>query len=112
MQRAVKTLQPFEFRSDFTVADAPEPVIEPVEELGSEVTLHLEHQLTLHLVEVTIFGLPLDMPIWVDSRVLGRDRVIVGGGNRSSKVIIPPAELNKIPGLEFVEGLAVEPPAQ
>ena len=32
MQRAVKTLQPFEFRSDFTVADAPEPVIEPVEE--------------------------------------------------------------------------------
>ena len=61
---------------------------------------------------VTIFGLPLDMPIWVDSRVLGRDRVIVGGGNRSSKVIIPPAELNKIPGLEFVEGLAIEPPAQ
>jgi len=60
---------------------------------------------------VTIFGLPPDMPIWVDSRVLGRDRVIVGGGNRSSKVIIAPAELTKMPNLEVVDDLALEPPA-
>ncbi len=61
---------------------------------------------------VTVFGLPEGMPIWVDSRVLGRDRVIVGGGNRSSKVIIAPAELRKLPNLEVVDGLATEPPAQ
>ncbi|MGD9932911.1 MAG: YbaK/EbsC family protein [Dehalococcoidia bacterium] len=58
---------------------------------------------------VTIFGLPADMPIWVDSRVLGRERVIVGGGNRSSKVIVRPDELRKLPDLEFVEDLAVLP---
>lgn len=58
---------------------------------------------------VTIFGLPADMPIWVDSRVLGRERVIVGGGNRNSKVIVRPGELRKLPDLEFVEDLAVLP---
>ncbi|MEZ5997297.1 MAG: hypothetical protein R3B98_01205 [Hyphomonas sp.] len=32
MQRAVKTLQEFEFRNDFTIVEPPEPVVEPVEE--------------------------------------------------------------------------------
>jgi prolyl-tRNA editing enzyme YbaK/EbsC (Cys-tRNA(Pro) deacylase) len=61
---------------------------------------------------VTAFGLPDGIPVWVDSRVVERDLVILGGGNRSSKLEITPAELAKAANLEVVEGLAFEPPAQ
>src|SRR5439155_14020663 len=42
---------------------------------------------------VTVFGLPPDLPIWVDSRVMGRERVILGGGSRSFKILAPPEAL-------------------
>src|SRR3954449_12286464 len=29
---------------------------------------------------VTVFGLPPELPIWIDSRVMARPRVILGGG--------------------------------
>jgi prolyl-tRNA editing enzyme YbaK/EbsC (Cys-tRNA(Pro) deacylase) len=62
---------------------------------------------------VTVFGLPSELPIWVDARVVGRERIVLGGGSRSSKVIAPPSILLKLPGAEVVEGLATEPaPAQ
>ena len=38
---------------------------------------------------VTVFGLPADLPIWVDAAVMGRDRIVLGGGSRSWKVIAP-----------------------
>jgi prolyl-tRNA editing enzyme YbaK/EbsC (Cys-tRNA(Pro) deacylase) len=60
---------------------------------------------------VTVFGLPSDMPIWVDARVVARERTVLCGGNRASKVIAAPAILLKLPGAEVVEGLAIEPPA-
>ena len=59
---------------------------------------------------VTVFGLPPDMPIWVDSRVMARERIVLGGGSRSCKVLGPPALLEALPGVEVVEGLATEPP--
>jgi prolyl-tRNA editing enzyme YbaK/EbsC (Cys-tRNA(Pro) deacylase) len=55
---------------------------------------------------VTVFGLPEALPVWVDGRVMTRDRVVVGGGSRSWKVILAPAALRSIPGVEVVEGLA------
>ena len=55
---------------------------------------------------VTAFGLPEGMPLWVDSRVMERPLVVLGGGNRSSKLKITPEELRKAAGLEIVEGLA------
>ena len=58
---------------------------------------------------VTVFGLPDDMPIWVDSRVMARERVVLGGGSRSWKVIAPPAILERLPNVEIVEGLARTP---
>jgi prolyl-tRNA editing enzyme YbaK/EbsC (Cys-tRNA(Pro) deacylase) len=58
---------------------------------------------------VTAFGLPDGMPLWIDSRVMERPLVILGGGNRTSKLKIAPAELAKARGIEVVEGLAVEP---
>ena len=55
---------------------------------------------------VTVFGLPRELPIWVDSRVMRRERIGLGGGSRSSKVIAAPEILLKLPGAEVVEGLA------
>lgn len=58
---------------------------------------------------VTVFGLPADLPIWVDSRVMARERIVLGGGSRSWKVIAAPAILRALPGAEIVEGLAADP---
>ncbi|HYH08851.1 MAG TPA: YbaK/EbsC family protein [Thermoanaerobaculia bacterium] len=46
---------------------------------------------------VTIPGLPEGVPIYIDERVMERPRIIIGGGNRSSKIRIAPAELLKLP---------------
>jgi prolyl-tRNA editing enzyme YbaK/EbsC (Cys-tRNA(Pro) deacylase) len=46
---------------------------------------------------VTIPGLPEDVEIYVDERVMERPRIIIGGGNRSSKIRIAPPELLKLP---------------
>jgi prolyl-tRNA editing enzyme YbaK/EbsC (Cys-tRNA(Pro) deacylase) len=58
---------------------------------------------------VTVFGLPAELPIWVDARVMTRERIILGGGSRSTKVIAAPEILLKLLGAEVVEGLATEP---
>lgn len=58
---------------------------------------------------VTVFGLPSGMPIWVDSRVMARDRIVLGGGSRSWKVIAAPSILRAMAGVEVVDGLATEP---
>jgi prolyl-tRNA editing enzyme YbaK/EbsC (Cys-tRNA(Pro) deacylase) len=55
---------------------------------------------------VTPFGLPAELPIWVDAAVMDRPRVVLGGGSRSWKVIAPPAILLALPNAEVVEGLA------
>jgi prolyl-tRNA editing enzyme YbaK/EbsC (Cys-tRNA(Pro) deacylase) len=58
---------------------------------------------------VTVFGLPDDLPIWVDARVMARERIVLGGGSRSWKVIAPPAILRALPRMEEIEGLATDP---
>ncbi len=55
---------------------------------------------------VTPFGLPADVPVWVDAAVMGRERIVLGGGSRSSKVVAGPDVLRALPGVEIVEGLA------
>jgi prolyl-tRNA editing enzyme YbaK/EbsC (Cys-tRNA(Pro) deacylase) len=54
---------------------------------------------------VTIFGIA-NMPIYIDSAVLEQDEVIMGGGNRSNKVVLDPNELKKLGNVEIVAGLA------
>lgn len=57
---------------------------------------------------VTIFGLPVGMPVWLDARVLECDRIVVGAGSRSAKIRLDPTQLADIDRYEFVEGLANE----
>jgi prolyl-tRNA editing enzyme YbaK/EbsC (Cys-tRNA(Pro) deacylase) len=54
---------------------------------------------------VTIFGIPDDIPIWIDNRVGEKDWVIVGAGTRTAKIRIDPDELRTHARFEFVEGL-------
>lgn len=67
----------------------------------------------MELGGVTPFGLPDTLPLWIDSRVMDCEEIILGGGNRSSKVLMPPAGLAKLPSVEIVENLAliIEPQA-
>jgi len=58
---------------------------------------------------VTVFGLPGELPIWVDGRVMERERIVLGGGSRSWKVIAPPEILLTLPNVEVVDGLATHP---
>lgn len=55
---------------------------------------------------VTAFGLPAGLPLWVDAAVMERERIVLGGGSRSWKVLAPPSILLTLPGVEVVEGLA------
>lgn len=55
---------------------------------------------------VTPYGLPSGLPIWVDAAVMGCERVIVGGGSRDRKLLVPPASLAALPGVEVIPDLA------
>ena len=54
---------------------------------------------------VTAIGIT-DAPIYVDSAVMRRPQVVMGGGKRSSKLLLDPRELLKLPNVEVIEGLA------
>ena len=69
----------------------------------SEQTLALTH---MQIGGVTVFGLPEDLPVYVDSAVMDQPQVIVGGGNRSSKILLGPRELQKLPNVHVTQGLA------
>jgi prolyl-tRNA editing enzyme YbaK/EbsC (Cys-tRNA(Pro) deacylase) len=60
---------------------------------------------------VTPFGLPADLPIWVDAAVMDRERIVLGGGSRSWKVLAAPEILTQLPNVEVVDGLAGIPGA-
>jgi prolyl-tRNA editing enzyme YbaK/EbsC (Cys-tRNA(Pro) deacylase) len=56
---------------------------------------------------VSPFGLSPDLPLWVDARVVEPDWVVLGGGNRTSKLKIDPRWLRALPRAEIVDGLAI-----
>jgi prolyl-tRNA editing enzyme YbaK/EbsC (Cys-tRNA(Pro) deacylase) len=63
----------------------------------------------MELGGVTPPGLPSDLPLWVDSRVMERRFVILGAGTRSAKIRVSPDYFRKLPQAEIVEGLAKDP---
>lgn len=72
---------------------------------GADVTVELTGMV---IGGMTPVGLPSNLPLWIDRRVMGRDRVIIGAGSRNWKIIVPPAVLTKLPNAEVVEGLALD----
>ncbi len=52
---------------------------------------------------VSIAGLPADLPLYIDQKVMEAPRVIIGGGNRSSKARLAPQELLKLPNASVAE---------
>lgn len=46
------------------------------------------------------------MPIYVDAAVMQVPEIIMGGGNRSSKILLAPDELCKLPNMTIIENLA------
>ena len=54
---------------------------------------------------VTPFGVE-GYPIYIDSAVMRQPEVVMGGGNRSSKLLLNPAEMTKLPDAAVIEGLA------
>lgn len=59
---------------------------------------------------VTPFGLPDEVPLWIDGRVMDLDRVVLGGGSRDRKVLAAPEVLTAVGG-EVVDALAKEIPS-
>jgi prolyl-tRNA editing enzyme YbaK/EbsC (Cys-tRNA(Pro) deacylase) len=60
---------------------------------------------------VTPFGLPGDLRIWIDARVMEPDWIILGAGSRSAKIRINPALLGALANVTVVNGLAKPPTA-
>jgi len=83
-------------RREMGVRKASFAAAEPVRELTG-----------MEIGGVTPFGLPDDLPVLVDARVMEPDWVILGGGNRSSKLRVAPSVLEALPAVRVIEGLAV-----
>ena len=56
---------------------------------------------------VTALALPDGLPLWVDAAVMAQEKIILGGGSRSMKVLVPPTVFERLPGAEVVDALAL-----
>lgn len=65
-------------------------------------------QTRMEIGGVTPLGVPEGLPVWIDESVMGLEYVILGGGNRTSKIKVPPQILSLQPGVETVPGLALQ----
>jgi prolyl-tRNA editing enzyme YbaK/EbsC (Cys-tRNA(Pro) deacylase) len=55
---------------------------------------------------VTVFALPPELPIYVDETLFECERIILGGGSRSTKVLVAPEVLKRLAGATVVPGLS------
>ena len=55
---------------------------------------------------VTPIGLPPGLRVWVEATVMDLDYIILGGGNRTSKLKVPPAIFGMLPDCDIVAELA------
>ena len=56
---------------------------------------------------VTPFALPIELPIYVDHKIMRLEKLIVGGGRRSGKILIHPDELLKISSVQVIQDLSL-----
>jgi prolyl-tRNA editing enzyme YbaK/EbsC (Cys-tRNA(Pro) deacylase) len=59
---------------------------------------------------VVAIGLPEEVPVYVDDAVFALPEVLMGGGNRSSKLLLAPGELLKMPQAQRILGLGLVQP--
>jgi len=57
---------------------------------------------------VTPFALPAGLQVYADKKVLSVERLILGSGSRSSKILVAPQDLRKLPNMRFVAGLSID----
>lgn len=78
--------------------------------LGVKKASFADAETTMRLTSMLIGGVTAvgisDLSIYVDSAVMRQSEVVMGGGNRSSKIRLDPQELLKLPNVEVIEGLA------
>ena len=79
--------------------------------LGARKVSFANIEETAKLTEMDIGGVtPLtlssSLPLWVDSKVMQRKIIVLGGGNRSSKIKVSPKIFNYTLNTEIVKGLA------
>lgn len=55
---------------------------------------------------VTPIGLPNTIPIWIDAKIMALDYIILGGGNRTSKLRVSPHIFDSAEQVEVIEGLS------
>jgi prolyl-tRNA editing enzyme YbaK/EbsC (Cys-tRNA(Pro) deacylase) len=82
-------------RREMGVRKASFAAAEPVRELTG-----------MEIGGVTPFGLPDGLPVLVDARVMEPGWIVLGGGNRSSKLRLAPDALRLLPSLRVVHDLA------
>ena len=58
---------------------------------------------------VTPFCLPNDLPVWIETAVMDCEYVVLGGGNRSSKIKVDPQAIAQQTNVEVVIDLALYP---
>lgn len=56
---------------------------------------------------VTPFGLPEELAIYIDARVMQRPSIVIGGGSRACKIRLAPAALESLPRAQVVDALAI-----
>ncbi len=61
---------------------------------------------------VTPFGLPDDLPVWIDQAVTEPEWVVVGAGSRSAKIKVDPAIFRLMPNVDIIDDLAFPFPAE
>lgn len=54
---------------------------------------------------ITPVGLPATWKVLIDSRLMSKEKIIVGGGRQISKLLVPTAFFKDMPNIEVVEGL-------
>jgi prolyl-tRNA editing enzyme YbaK/EbsC (Cys-tRNA(Pro) deacylase) len=57
---------------------------------------------------VTVFALPVDLPVYVDEKLLKLEWLILGSGSRSSKIKTSPVVLQRLPNTTIVPGLSLD----
>jgi prolyl-tRNA editing enzyme YbaK/EbsC (Cys-tRNA(Pro) deacylase) len=61
---------------------------------------------------VTPICLPDELPLWIDQGVMDAEYIILGGGNRSSKIRVSPRVFEHVQSATIIDGLAKLPPTE